>query len=179
MKRLMTVGAVILVVTALAMPAFARGPGWGGGPGGRGGQGYGPGSGDCPRSGAWDQNLTDEQKTQLSNLQKKFFDSTAQLRNQMWTKRGELQTLMSSPTPDVDKARALQKELSDLQAKMAQERLSLQLEVRKINPDARFGGWGHGPGMGGRGPGMMGGRGHGMGYGRGMGGGYGQGGCCN
>jgi zinc resistance-associated protein len=173
----MTVGGVILMVAALAMPAFARGPGWGGGQGGRGCQGYGPES-NCPNYGAWDQNLTDEQKTQINNLQKKFFDSTAQLRNQMWTKRGELQTLMSSPNPDVEKARALQKEMSDLQAKMAQERLSLQLEERKINPDARFGGWGRGPGMGGRGPGMMGGRGHGMGYGRGMGG-YGPGGGCN
>ena len=175
MKRIMTVGAVILVVTALAMPAFARGPGWGGGPGGRGGQGYGPGT-NCPNYGAGDQNLTEEQKTQLSNLQKKFFDSTAQLRNQLWAKRGELQTLMSSPSVDVDKARALQKELSDLQAKMAQERLSFQIEERKINPDARFRGMGRGQGMGGQG--MMGGRGQGMGYGRGMGG-YGPGGCRN
>jgi Spy/CpxP family protein refolding chaperone len=174
MKRIMTVGAVILVVTALAMPAFARGPGWGGGPAGRG-QGYGPGS-NCPNFGAWDQNLTEEQKTQISNLQKKFFDSTAQLRNQLSTKRGELQTLMSSPSVDADKARGLQKELSDLQAKMAQERLSFQLEERKINPDARFRGMGRGQGMGG--PGMMGGRGQGMGYGRGMGG-YGPGGCRN
>jgi zinc resistance-associated protein len=177
MKRIMTVCAVILVVTALALPAFARGPGWGGGPGGRGGQGYGPGYG-CPGYGygAWDQNLTEEQKTQLSNLQKKFFDSTAQLRNQLWTKRGELQTLMSSPNPDAEKARALQKELSDLQAKMAQERISFKLEEQKINPDARFRGMGRGPGMGG--PGMMGGRGDGMGYGRGMGG-YGPGGRWN
>jgi Spy/CpxP family protein refolding chaperone len=180
MKRLMTIGAVILVVTALAMPAFARGPGWG-----RGEMGCGSGYGG-PGFGAWDKNLTDEQKTQLDTLHKKFFDSTAQLRNQMWTKRGELQTLLSLPSPDGNKAKALQKELSDLQAKMAQERLSFKLEVLKINPDARFGGWGRGTGMGGRGPGM-GGRGTGMmgghrppgmGYGRGMGG-YGPGGGWN
>ncbi|MEW6667942.1 MAG: Spy/CpxP family protein refolding chaperone [Thermodesulfobacteriota bacterium] len=166
MKRLMTVGAVILVVTALAMPALARGPGWG-----RGQGGYGPGYGNCPGYGAWDQNLTDEQRAQIDALHKKFFDSTATLRSQVWAKQGELQAIMSSPNPDVEKAKALQKDLSNLRAQMAQERLSLQLEERKINPDARFGGWGRGHGRGGPGPGMR--------YGRGMMGGYGPGGCWN
>jgi Spy/CpxP family protein refolding chaperone len=158
--RLITLGGIALVLTALTLPAFARGPGWGGGPYARGG-GWGGGPGiNCPNyGGAWGQNLTDEQKGQLDNLYKKFFDDTAQLRNQIWTKRGELQTLLSSPNPDPGKAKALQKELSDLKAKMAQERLTLQMEELKINPDARFGGRHFGP----------------RGYSRGMG--YGRGGC--
>jgi len=161
-KRLITLGGIVLVITALALPAFARGPGWGGGPGT-----------NCPYyGGRYGQNLTDEQKGQLDNLHKKFFDDTAQLRNQIWTKKGELQTLLSSPNPDPAKAKALQKELSDLKAKMAQERLTLQMEELKINPDARFAGRGYGPRGYGRGMGP----GRGMGYGRG---GSGPGSCWN
>jgi Spy/CpxP family protein refolding chaperone len=162
----MTIGATVLLVTVLAMPVFARGPGWGGGPGGRG-QGYGPGN--CPNTGAWDQNLTEEQRTQIDALHKKFFDNTATARGQIWAKQGELQALLSSANPDAGKAKALQKDLSDLRAQMSQERLTLQLEERKINPDARFGYWGR-QGKGGAGPGMR--------YGRGLGG-YGQGGRWN
>lgn len=165
MKKVLTLGGVALLIAALALPAFARGPGWGGGPGGRGG---GPAY-DCPNYGPAGANLTDEQRNQLTELNKKFYDSTAQLRNQLWAKRGEFQTLMSSPNPDPAKAGALQKELSDLQAKMAQERLNYSLEERKINPDARFGaGYGRGSGRGGYG------RGQGCGMGPGFGGGYGR-----
>lgn len=171
MKKMLTLGGIALLITALAIPAFARGPGWGGGPGGR--WGGGPGW-DCPNyygpSGA---NLTDEQRSKLDELERNFYDNTAQIRNQIWAKRGELQTVMSSPNPDAEKARALGKELSDLQAKMAQERLNLTIEERKINPDARFGG-GYGRGYGrGMGPGA------GMGHGRHMGAGFGPRGCWN
>jgi len=164
MKRLVTIGGIVLLVAVLAVPVFARGPGWGMGP-----MGGGPGYNSPQYGGAWNQNLTDEQRKQLEQLYKKFYDDTAQLRNQLWTKMGELNTLLGSPNPDAAKAKALQKELSDLQAKMAQERLTLQLEELKINPDARFGRGGFGgPHMRGHGMGM------GMGYGRGMGG-YGPG----
>jgi zinc resistance-associated protein len=135
-------------------------------------RGGGPGY-DSPQYGPAGANLTDEQRSQLTELGRKFFDNTAQLRNQIWTKKGEFQTLMSSPNPEPEKARALQKELSDLQAKMAQERVDYSIEQRKINPDARFGaGYGRGYGRG-KGPGS------GMGYGRQMGGGYGPGRCWN
>jgi zinc resistance-associated protein len=166
MKRFITIGGMLLLVTALAMPVFARGPGCGMGGGGSGT--------NCPQyGGAGNQNLTDEQRKQLDTLYKKFHDDTAQLRNQLWTKKGELNTLLGSPNPDAAKAKAMQKELSDLQAKMAQERLTLQLEELKINPDARFGRGGlGGPHMRGRGMGM----GMGMGPGSGMGG-YGHGSC--
>ncbi len=187
MKKFMTLGGVVVLMAALAYPAFARGPGWGG-PGGN----WGRGPCDCPNYAGVQSNLSDEQQKQLADLDKKFFDSTAQLRNQMWTKRGEFQALMISPNPDPEKAKALQKDLSDLRAKMEQERLAYSLEARKINPDARYQG-GFGPGYGrGQGRGMGYGRGM-MGYGRGMGwgggngpggygrfgGGYGPGACWN
>ena len=172
MKRVLTAAGIMTLVAALAVPVLAQGPGMGRG---RMMQGYGPdGSGDQPRYGAWAEKLTDEQKAQLDKLHQKFFDDTASLRSQIAAKHSELNILMNTSNPDVQKARALQKELSDLKAKMAQERINLQFEVRKINPDARFG-MGHGRGMGGPGRGM-GGYGPGMGWHRG---GYGPGACWN
>ena len=161
MKKLMMIGGSVLLIATLAVPVFARCPGGGMGQWG-GGAGY-----NCPQFGAAsNQNLTDEQRKQLDALHKKFHDDTAQLRNQLWAKRGDLNTLMGLPNPDAAKAKALQKEISELQAKMAQERINLALEKRKINPDARFEGWGFGGHM----------RGHGMGIGHGrMMGGFGPG----
>ena len=158
MKRLLAAAGIMTLVAALAVPVLAQGPGWGGG---RMMQGYGPGGpGDQPRYGAWADNLTDVQRDQINKLQQKFYDDTAQLRSQIAAKRSELSILLNTSNPDVQKAKALQKDLSDLNGKMAQERLNLQFEMQKINPDARFGMgygrgmWGPGRGMGGYGPAM-------------------------
>ena len=172
MKKILTVTGIIVLVAALAIPVLAQGPGMGRD---RTMKGYGPGGpGDQPRYGAWDEKLTDEQKAQLDKLHQKFYDDTAQLRSQIAAKHSELNILMNTSNPDLEKAKGLQKEVSDLKGKMAQERINLQFEMRKINPDARFG-MGHGRGMGGPGRGM-GGYGPGMGWHRG---GHGQGTCCN
>ena len=170
MKRSLTFIGIVIVVAAIAIPVMAQGLGAGRG---RMMQGYGPGDPvNCPRHGAWDDNLTDEQRTQLDKLHQKFFDDTAAVRSQMVAKHSELSILMNTSNPDFEKAKALQKEISDLRAKMGQERIKLFAEERKINPDARFGmGWGR--------DGMKGGDGMGMGYGRGMGRGFGGGPCWN
>ena len=174
MKRALTIIGIVVLVAAITIPVLAQGPGMGRG---RMMQGYGPGDpGDCPHYGASDDKLTDEQRTQLDKLHQKFFDETAALRSQMAAKHSELMILMNTSNPDLEKAKALQKEISDLRGKMGQERIKQFAEERKINPDARFGmGWGRG-GMKGGGPC---GGGMGMGYGRGMGRGPGGGPCWN
>ena len=172
MKKTLTIIGIMVLVAAIALPVMAQGPGQGRG---RMMQGYGPGDpANCPRYGAWDEKLTDEQRTQLEKLHQKFFDETAAVRSQMVSKQSELNILMNTSNPDLEKAKALQKEISDLKGKMGQERIKLFAEERKINPDARFGmGWGRG-GMKGGGP-----CGGGMGHGRGMGRGFGGGPCWN
>ena len=172
MKRALTIIGIVVLVAAITIPVMAQGPGTGRG---RMMQGYGPGEpGDCPRYGARDDKLTDEQRTQLDKLHQKFFDETAAMRSQMAAKHSELMILMNTSNPDLEKAKALQKEITDLRGKMGQERIKLFAEERKINPDARFGmGWGRG-GMKGGGP-----SGGGMGCGRGMGRGPGGGPCWN
>jgi zinc resistance-associated protein len=172
MKRALTVIGILVLVAAIAIPVMAQGPGYSRG---RHMQGYGPGDPvSCHRYGAWDDELTDEQRTQLDTLHQKFFDETAALRSQMAAKHSELSILMNTSNPDLEKAKALQKEISDLRGKMGQERIKLFAEERKINPDARFGmGWGR---EGTKGGGPCGG---GKGYGRGMGRGFGSGPCWN
>lgn len=182
MKRLVMILGVVLLAGAVAIPVLARGPG-----GGKGGQKMGRSGSDPAFSSQYERrydNLTEEQRTQLDKLHQKFYDETAQLRTKIWAKRGELRILMNTSNPDVEKVKALQKELSDLKGKMAQERIDFQLEARKISPDLRFGG-GFGSGYGrhmkrygqGRGYGHpMGGYGPGMGPGK-YAEGYGPGSC--
>src|SRR5512136_3318581 len=176
MKRALAIVGIVALVAVMTVPVLAQGPGTGRG---RMMQGYGPGDpANCPRHGAWDEKLTDEQRAQLDKLHQKFFDDTAALRSQMAAKHSELNILMNTSNPDFEKAKALQKEISDLRGKMGQERIKLFAEERKINPDARFGmGWGRG-GLKGGGP-CGGGMGMGLGYGRGMERGFGGGPCWN
>jgi zinc resistance-associated protein len=162
MKRMITVLGIVLLVGAIALPAMAYGPGCGKG---RQMMGYGQGGpGACQQ---YNENMTEEQRAQLDKLHQKFYDETAQLRSGLWAKRGELDSRLGVSNPDAEKIRALQKEISDMRAKMDQARIDFQLEARKINPDARYG---MGYGKGGFGP-------HHRGYGRGMG--NGPGGCWN
>lgn len=171
MKRLITVLGIILLAGVIAIPVLAKGQGRGRGGDNAGYRGHGPGS--CQQY----ANLTEEQGSQLGKLRQRFYDDTVKLRTGILSKSGELNILMNSSNPNAEKVRALQKEVSELKAKMAQERLNLQLEARKIAPDARFG-RGYGPGSGcgygkGSGPGM------GNGRGKGGRGGYGPGACRN
>jgi len=168
MRSILTVGGIVVLVAAIAIPVLAHGPGRDRGRHmmdyGQGGPGYG-----CQYDRGYDK-LTEEQRSKSDELYRKFYDETAKLRDEIWAKSAELDTLLNSANPDAAKAKALQKEISDLRAKLAQERINLRLEGQKIAPELRSG-----RGYQGR---HMRGHGHGMGYGHHMGG-YGPGGCSN
>ena len=126
---------IVLFVSIATVSAYAHGPGWGMGRGyhmmdswARGG-GYG--------------NLTDEQRNEMSRLDRKYFDQTTDMRNKLYTKESELQTILNSPNPDVDKAKAVQKEISDLRSQLDEKRIEYDIEARKAAPDATYGYYGH------------------------------------
>ena len=157
MKKLITTLGIVILAGAIALPAFAFGPDRGKGRYGRGYWGGGPGQPWQHSMGY--ENLTEAQRSQLQKLHQDFYDKTAKLRTEIMSKRAELGVLLNTSKPDVEKAQALQKEISDLSAQLAQERINFQLEARKIAPDLRLGrgygqgGWGHhkrgyGPPMG-------------------------------
>ena len=168
MTRLMKTLGIAVLIGTLAVPVFAWAYDWGRGhhmmgPWDRGGyheRGYG--------------NTTEEQRGQLAELDRKVYNETAKLRDEIWTKSNELNALLNSPNPDPEKAKALQKEIGDLRTTLDEKRLAYELEARKIAPESRLSG-GYGRGYNGR---------HMEGYGPGMGsgrhrGGYGPGTCWN
>lgn len=165
MKRLAIVLGSIFLVAALAYPVFSRSPD-------RAGRHMMGHSGGGPGFGGWYGggygNLTEEQRTQLNNLHKSFNSEITGIRNEIRTKSNELETIFNMPTPDLDKARGLQKEINNLRDKMAEKRLTFELAGRKIAPNGGYDRWcgdyehhmegyashmGHGSHMGGYGPG--------------------------
>ncbi|MBW2341164.1 MAG: periplasmic heavy metal sensor [Deltaproteobacteria bacterium] len=149
MKRIVTIAGIVLLVAAIAVPAFSHGRGWGKA---HNDMGYGHGGpGYCWQQGSGYENLTEEQRGQLDKLRQEFRDENAQLRDKIRAKSAEIKVLLNSSNPDPEKASALQKEISDLRTQMDQSRLNLQLEERKIAPELRLGkGYGrsYGAGMG-------------------------------
>ena len=142
MKKLITVIGILLLVGAVAVPVMAWGPGRGWGHPMMGCWGSGP---EYERGDYG--NLTSEQRSRLDTLERKFYEETKDLRDQVWTKSRELDSVLNSSNPDLDKAKALQKEISDLRAKLDEKTVTYELEARKIVPDQRLD-YGYGPGYG-------------------------------
>ena len=153
--RVIKIIGIGFLVAAVAVPAVVLAQG------GRGGQmmgyqGMGPGS-----MMAYDRGygtITPEQRTQLDQLDRRFYDETADLKKDLWNKSFDLNTILNGTDPDIEKVKALNKEINDLRGKLNEKNLDHQLEARKLTPDSRFaGGSGgfHGYHMGG-GAGMMG-----------------------
>lgn len=84
-------------------------------------------------------NLTSEQRDKISKLHQMFREENADTLKQLMAKQFDLKTILDSAIPDIEKAKAVQKDISDLKAKLAQKRIDLYIEVRKINPNAKFG----------------------------------------
>jgi len=164
MKKFTNIIGITLLSTLLIVPiaVWAQGWGWGGHMMGN----WGRGSGYYDQDDRGYTSLNREQQDRLTDLDRKFYDETRDLRDKLWTKSAELNALLSETSPDTSKVSKLQKEISDLRAKLDEKVVNHEIEASKIAPDTRYGG-GYGYGR------MMG------GYGRGYGMGYGPGACWN
>lgn len=150
MKSLVTMGAVVLLAGTLAAPVLAQAP-----PGGRW---AGPGQAPCPVYG-WAYRatpLTEEQQARINDFRTGYLNETTPLRNEMRAKQVEMRGLMAAETLDEARVRALRKEINDLRAALSDRMTEMQIELRKIDPEARFMGcagrgaygqdaWGAGP----------------------------------
>ena len=156
MKKVTMIIGILILAGLVAVPVMAWGPqmGWGNHMMGYWGSGPGYGRGDYG-------DLTADQKRKLEDLDRRFFDETKDLRDQNRAKSVELDAILNSTSPDLEKAKAIQSEISDLRAGIDEKTLTYELEARKILPDQRFAGnegwYGH----------HMGGYGHMMGNGPG------------
>jgi Spy/CpxP family protein refolding chaperone len=135
MKRLFVLLGSVLLVSALAVPLLAHGPGFTRGPHMMGP--WGPDSGYCVQYERGYGNLTEEQRSKLQELDRKFYNETATLRNEIMAMSDELNSLLRSANPDPEKAKTLQKSISELRAKMDEKRLAYTLETRTIIPELR------------------------------------------
>jgi Spy/CpxP family protein refolding chaperone len=155
MKRTMAaLGLAVAVLTAAT--AFAWGPGSGRGMG----MGYGPGQGYGYGPGAVMSTLSPEQVAQIQKIQSDRYTEMAPVRNEMFTKRTELQALFREPALDQAKIAAKHKEIAALQAQMQEKALAARMAVAEVlTPEQRAQVPAFGPGMGpgfGRRMGMMG-----------------------
>ncbi|MBR9987178.1 MAG: periplasmic heavy metal sensor [Desulfosarcina sp.] len=158
--RTAMVSLVAVSVIAVGATAFA-GKGMGNQGDERGYGGYGKQNrrgGGCAY-GQMNANLTPEQREQMGNERQAFFDATKSERQDLYAKRLELRAEMAKSQPDLNKASALQKEVSELRGSLDQKHLGHIMAMRKINPDAGRGFMIEGRGMGHHGMGQ------GMGYG--------------
>jgi Spy/CpxP family protein refolding chaperone len=161
MKRTMVAIGLAAVVALTATTAFAWGPGSGRGMG----MGYGAGQGYGYGPGAAVSTLSPEQVAQIQKIQSDRYAEMAPVRNEMITKRTELQALFREPALDQAKIAAKHKEIAALQAQMQEKALAARLAVAEVlTPEQRAQMPAFGPGTG---PGF--GRGMGMGYGPRMG----------
>jgi zinc resistance-associated protein len=140
MKRLTTIIGILVIVGALAVPVMAWGPHWGGG---RHMMGYWD-SGSEYGQGDYG-NLTSEQIGRLDALDRKFYEDTRELQDQISDKSRELDIVLNSSEPNFDKAKTLQKEINELQASLNEKGVNNKSEARKIAADQRlghgYGGW--------------------------------------
>jgi Spy/CpxP family protein refolding chaperone len=167
-------GKTIIVVGIAGIVGFAATSfaGWGRG-GGGGDNCWGQGGGWGQRGSAapgYQGNLSDQDIDKFNNERQAFFEDTREQRENLYQKELELRSEMAKQDPDVNKAVALQKEISELEGQLNQKRVEQRLKMQKENPDF-FAGRGYGRGMGyGMGGGGMGRGFHGRG---GMGHGFG------
>ena len=169
MKKLGIAIGIVALIAAIAYPVFGHGPGWGRGNHMTDNRGGGPGY--CWQNDKGDTNLTSEQQTRLDRLNQEFSKKTATLKNKIRAKSDDLNTVLNATDPDIEKAKALQREINDLRSQLAEHQLAFEIEERKIDPDFRSGrgyGKGYGRHMRGYGPGKGYGR-HMRGYGPGNG----------
>ena len=164
MKKVVFVGLVVALGIGLGGLALAHYAGYGGyggrmmgygyggymmGPGY--GQGYGPGYGGYGY-GTQASQLSPEQTKKLDQLRQKQWEETKGIREELFKKYQELESLYTQPNPDQKAIDKLQKETFDLQQRLREKDFAFDQEANRIAPQPQ-GPSGYGRGMYGRGPG--------------------------
>jgi len=167
MKKSMIVISSLLAVALLATSAFSWGHGRGNyakgcqgyNQGNNDGQGGGNGQGNGYGANVWND-LSKEQRNELTALRQQFIDDTYEIRSSLFQKRHELRMLMETSSPDRGELDAISQEMTDFQGQMRGKRIDLQLAAKKIAPEINI------AGMGGHGFGKGNGCGNGQGFGK-------------
>jgi len=80
--------------------------------------------------------LKDEDIKALEEERSAFLKATESVRQNLYSKELELRSELYKENPDVAKAEALQKEISDLKSTLDQTRIGHMIKIRRLNPNA-------------------------------------------
>ena len=142
MKKSIIIISSLLMVSLVAGSVFAQGQG----KSQKMGAGYNQ---DCRGYGGQgiSNDLSKEQRYQLSALRQTFIDETYEVRAAKFQKRQEMRMLMETSEPDRAKLGKLSKEITDLQKQLRDKQIDFRLVAKKISPELGMGrgfGQGHG-----------------------------------
>lgn len=176
MKNLVMLLGLITLIALSTHPVLAMGHGMGGH--GGGGSGMMGNWGETLKNWwqEWQnrrayQNPASEQRRQREELEQKYQRETGELRKAIETKWAELDDLLNSLDPDMERVRTLHNEIKGLRAELEERRIRHDREIHEFDPAAPYGGGynrrtydasqglygprkGHGRGMGGHGAGQ-------------------------
>lgn len=160
MRRSTTIVTTLAVLAVFGLATLAL-AGWGRGYGHM--MGYGPGGGPGMMGPGWHRgyngNFPPGASAELEKQRAAFFESTEDLRQQLYEKNLALQSELAKEDPDTAKASQLQGDISELRGELDQKRLDYDIQARKSSPDFRRdygGGYGSMMGYGPRGGGYCG-----------------------
>ena len=140
----------IIIISSLLMVALVAGSTFAWVPGKSRGMGAGYNQ-DCPRYGGQGafNDLSQDQKNELTALRQKFIDETYEVRSAKFAKQQEMRMLMETSDPDRAKLDTLSREITDLQKQVKNKRIDFRLAAKKIAPELGMGrGFGQGSGNG-------------------------------
>jgi hypothetical protein len=144
MKRLAMILGIMMLAAVFAIPAYAMGGGMGAGMGG----GMGGGTGGGGMTGNWGSGLLDwfqkwrngskyahppvEEKKQMEELDQQHDEDSAYLKYQIKMREKQLDALLTSSDPDIQKARALSKGIRELRDEADHEQRRYEVEAGKM-----------------------------------------------
>jgi hypothetical protein len=83
--------------------------------------------------------LKDEDIKALEEERSVFFKATESVQQNLYSKELELRSELYKENPDVSKAGALQKEISELESTLDQKRIDHMIKMRKLSPNGSRG----------------------------------------
>ena len=131
--RTLSVSLALAAMLGLAASAIAAEP-------------QGTGTAATGYYGAGMTSLSPEKQELVKKLHDDFYNNTKATRQELISKRHELDAQLYSANPDEKKIQALTKEISDLRAKLYSARITLKGKLIQAGVILGYGG--HGPGMG-------------------------------
>ncbi|MBU1343109.1 MAG: periplasmic heavy metal sensor [Proteobacteria bacterium] len=134
MKKTIIISSTLLMVALVAGSVFAWGPGYG--------RGMDSGSGQfCQgfRGQTTWNDLSQNQREELTALRQKFIDETYAARSAKFVKHQEMRLLMETSDPDRAKLGALLQEITNFQKQVMEKQIDFQLAAKKVAPGLDMG----------------------------------------